>query len=149
MTCLRWSVLPNMSKVNAYHSALCIGDEEGGDLALLIVGGNCGTGKEAEVLTSRPRRTRRDQGSGDNPWRWQQLSPMQSGRPNCPGMLRLGTGRVLVVGGGGRGVRSAEILQLPRGDNDRGVWTLLRETMTQQFGKTFLVNFNCRILAFG
>ncbi len=107
MTCLRWSVQPNMSQVNAYQSALCIGDEEGGDVALLIVGGNGGTGSKAEILTSRPRRTRRDQGSGANPWRWQQLSPMQSGRPNHPGMLRLGTERVLVVGGG-RGVRSAE-----------------------------------------
>ncbi len=137
-----------MSQMNAYHSALCIGDEEGGDVALLIVGGNGGTAKEAEMLTSRPRRTRRGQGGGHNPWRWQQLSPMQTGRPNCPGMLQLGTGRVLVVGGG-RGVQSAEILQLPRGDNDRGVWTLLRETMTQQFGKAFLVNFNNRVLAFG
>ncbi len=134
-----------MAQVNAYHSALCIGDEEGGDVAILIVGGNGGTAKEAELLTSRPRRLRGDQ---DNPWRWQQLFPMQSGRPNCPGMLQLGTGRVLVVGGG-RGVRSAEILQLPWGDNDRGVWTLLRETMTQQFGKTFLVNLNNRVLAFG
>ncbi len=95
-----------MSQVNAYHSALCIGDEEGGEVAILIVGGNGGTGRDAELLTSRPRRTRRDQGGDGNPWRWQQLSPMQSGRPNCPGMLRLGTGRVL-VGGGGRGVRSA------------------------------------------
>ncbi len=148
MTCLRWSVLPNMSQVNANHSALCIGDEEGGDVALLIVGGNGGSGSEAELLTSRPRRLRRDHGSRGNPWRWQRLSPMQSGRPNHPGMLRLGKERVLVVVGG-RGVRSAEIVQLPRGDNDRGVWTLLRETMTQQFGKTFLVNFNNHVLAFG
>ncbi len=73
---------------------------------------------------------------------------MQSGRPNHPGMLRLGKERVLVVVGG-RGVLSAEIVQLPRGYNDRGVWTLLRETMTQQFGKTFLVNLNNRVLAFG
>ncbi len=51
MTCFRWSVLPNMSQVNAYHSALCIGDEEGGDVAILIVGGNGGTAKEAEMLT--------------------------------------------------------------------------------------------------
>ncbi len=136
-----------MSQANVCQSALFIGDEEGDDVAILIVGGNCGTGKEAEMLTSRPRRTRRDQGKGGNPWRWQQLSPMQMGRHGHPGMLRLGKERVLVVGSG-RG-RSAEILQLPRGDNDRGVWTLLCETMTQQFGKTFLVNFNNRILAFG
>ncbi len=147
MTCLRWSALPNMPQVNAYHSALCIADEESGDVALLIVGGNGGTAKEAEMLTSRPRRTRRGQGSGSNPWRWQQLSSMQIGRPNHPGMLRLGKERVLVVGSG-RG-RSAEILQLPRGDNDRGGWTLLRETMTQEFAKTFLANFNGHILAFG
>ncbi len=136
-----------MSHANVCQSALFIGVDECDDVAVLVVGGNCGTGKEAELLTSRPRRLRRDQGSEGNPWRWQLLSPMQSGRPNCPGMLRLGKERVLVVGSG-RG-RSAEILQLPRGDNDRGVWTLLHETMTQEFAKTFLVNFSGRILAFG
>ncbi len=136
-----------MSHANICQSALFIGVEEGDDVAVLVVGGNCGTGSEAEMLTSRPRRTRREQGKQGFPWRWQQLSPMQSGRPNHPGMLRLGKERVLVVGNG-RG-RSAEILQLPRGDNDKGVWTLLHETMTQEFAKTFLANFNGRILAFG
>ncbi len=33
------------------------GVEEGDDVAILVVGGNGGTGKEAELLTSRPRRT--------------------------------------------------------------------------------------------
>ncbi len=136
-----------MPQVNACQSALFIGDEDG-DVAVLVVGGHGGTGKEAEILTSRPRRTRRDQGSEGDPWRWQQLSPMQRGRPNRPGMLRLGKERVLVVGGS-RNIRSAEVLQLSLGDNDRGVWTLLNESLTQQFGKPFLVNFNNRILAFG
>ncbi len=137
-----------MSHANVCQAALFIGGEEGDDVVILIVGGDCGTGKEAKILTSRPRRTRGDRSNGGNQWRWQQLSPMQRGRPNRPGMLRLGKECVLVVGGS-RNIRSTEVLQLPRGDNDRGVWTLLRETMTQQFGKTFLVNFNNRILAFG
>ncbi len=134
-----------MSDANICQSALFIGDEESDDVAVLIVGGYCGTREEAEILTIRPRR---DQGSEGNPWRWQQLSPMQRERPNRPGMLRLGKERVLVFGGS-RNIRSAEILQLPRGYHDRGAWTLLRETMTQQFGKSFLVNLNNRILFFG
>ncbi len=109
-------------------------------MAVLVVGGNGGTGKEAELLTSRPRRTRRVQGNQGNPWRWQQLS--------SPGMLRLGKERVLVVGGS-RNIRSAEVLQPSYGDNDRGVWTVLNESLSQKFGKPFLVNFNKRILAFG
>ncbi len=132
-----------MPRVKACQSALFIGDEDG-DVAVLVVGGYGGTAKEAEMLTSRPRRRRRDQGNQGNPWRWQQLSPMQRERPNRPGMLRLGKERVLVVGGS-RNIRSAEVLQLLHGDNDRGVWSLLNESLTQQFGKPFLVNFNKRI----
>ncbi len=136
-----------MPQVNACQSALFIGDEDGA-VAVLVVGGNGGTGKEAELLTSSPRRTRRDRDKQGNPWRWQQLSPMQRVRPNRPGLLRLGNERVLVVGGAWRS-RTAELLQLPRSDSDRGVWTLLHETMTQEFAKTFLANSNGRILAFG
>ncbi len=44
-----------MSHANICQLALFIGDEEGDDVAVLVVGGNCGTGKEAELLTSRPR----------------------------------------------------------------------------------------------
>ncbi len=47
------------------------------------------------------------------------------------------------------GGRPAEILQLPQDDNDRGVWTLLTQQMTHGFGRTFLVNFNNRIVAVG
>ncbi len=46
-----------------------------------------------------------------------------------------------------RGSKTAEILQLPRNDNDKGVWTLLTQQMTQGFSWTFLVNFNNRIVA--
>ncbi len=64
------------------HRRYVLAMREGDDVAVLVVGGNCGTGKEAEMLTSRPSRTRRVQGNQGNPWRWQQLSR--------PGMLRLG-----------------------------------------------------------
>ncbi len=57
-----------MSHANVCQSALFIGDEEGDDVEILIVGGDCGTGKEAEILTSCPRRTR-DRSYGGNPWR--------------------------------------------------------------------------------
>ncbi len=55
----------------------------------------------------------------------------------------------MLVVGGSRNIRSAEVLQLSHGDNDRGVWTLLNESLTQRFGKPFLVNFYNSILAFG
>ncbi len=43
-----------MSQVNACQPALFMRDDDG-DVAILVVGGNGGTGKEAELLTSRPR----------------------------------------------------------------------------------------------
>ncbi len=46
-------------------------------------------------------------------------------------------------------ITAAEILQLPRGDNERGVWTLLTQEMTQYFSRTYLMNFNNRIVAVG
>ncbi len=56
---------------------------------------------------------------------------------------------MLVVGGGSSGSRTAEVLQLPHGDNDRGVWTLLTQPLSRCFYRTFLVNFNKRIVAVG
>ncbi len=57
---------------------------------------------------------------------------------------------MLVCGGGGGGwSRTAEILQLPRDDNEKGLWTLLTQEMTQYFSRTYLVNFNNRIVAVG
>ncbi len=44
---------------------------------------------------------------------------------------------------------TAEVLQLPHDDNDPGVWTLLTQPLTRGFGRTFLVNFNNRIVAVG
>ncbi len=126
-----------------FHSALFVGHEDDDDVAVLVVGGCYGTGKEAAILSSRSNKTTRDQG---NPWRWQKLSPMQIRRRLCPGMLHLGRDRVLVAGGGSR---IAEILQLPRNDNDSGVWTRLRLPLARNFLITFLANFNNRILAFG
>ncbi len=61
-------------------------------------------------------------------------------------MLLIGKDRVLVAGGRSRLV---ELLQLPLNENDRGVWTLFTQPLTQDFYATFLVNFNNRILAFG
>ncbi len=110
------------------------------------MGGYGGSGDEAALLTSRPHQTRGEQGQ----FSWQQLSPMLEKRPYRPGLLLIGRERVLVCGGGDSrgGSRTAEILQLPRDDNYRGVWTLLTQPMTQGFGTNFLVNFNNRIVAF-
>ncbi len=140
--CFRWNVLPAMPAKKFSQSALFIshGDD---DATVLVVGGCHGSGKEAAILSSRSGQPTRDQG---NPWRWQKLSPMQRSRPHCPGMLLLGRDRALVAGGGNR---SAEILHLPRGDKDKGVWTLLTQPVTQDFYTTFLANFNNRILAIG
>ncbi len=117
------------------------------DAAVLVVGGGGDNWNEAALLTNRPHQRRGEQGSGGgDPWRWQQLSPMREGRWNRPGILLLGRERVLVVGGGST---TAEILQLPHDDSDRGVWTLLTKPLTRGFEKTFLINFNNRIVAVG
>ncbi len=55
----------------------------------------------------------------------------------------------MLVCGGFLGTRTADVLQLPRNDNDRGVWTLLTKAMTPSDGETFLVNFDHRIVAVG
>ncbi len=73
---------------------------------------------------------------------------MREGRCNSPGILLLGRERVLVVGGYNE-CKTAEILQLPRDDSDRGVWTLLTQPLSQDFYRTYLVNFNNRIVALG
>ncbi len=137
-----------MSKRSYWQSALFIGTgDDDDDAAVLVVGGYGGSGDEAALLTSHPHQTRGEQGH----FSWQQLSPMQEKRPYRPGLVLLGRERVLVCGGGDSsgGSRTAEILQLPHDGNDRGVWTLLTQPMTQGFGTTFLVNFNNRIVAFG
>ncbi len=147
---LRWTVLPKMSKENWLQSALFIGNGDD-DAAVLVVGGDGGNENEAALLTNRPHQRRGQQGSGGegDPWRWQQLSPMREKRWDGPGILLLGSERVLVVGGGYNGCTTADVLQLPHDDNDRGVWTLLTQPLTRDFERTFLVNFNNRILAVG
>ncbi len=97
-----------------FHSELFVGDEGDDGVAVLVVGGCYGTGREAAILSRHSNQTTRDQA---NSWKWQKLSPMQMCRRHCPGMLLLGRDRVLVAGGGSR---IAEILQLPRDDNDSG-----------------------------
>ncbi len=131
-----------MSKVSYLQSALFIGNGDD-NAAVLVVGGVGGNENEAELLINRPHQ---QGGGGGDPWRWQQLSPMREAREYRPGILLLGRERVLVVGGGRR---TAEILQLPHDDNDRGVWTLLTQPLTRGFGRTFLVNFNNRIVGVG
>ncbi len=144
---LRWTVLPKMSKGRSLQSALCIGTGDGDDDAtLLVVGGWGGNENEAELLTNRPPQRRGEQGSGGSAWRWRQLSPMQEKRRDRPGILMLRRERVLVVGGGNN---TAEILQLPQDDNDKGVWTLLTQQMTRGFSIGFLINFNNRIVLVG
>ncbi len=126
-----------------FNSALFVGDEGNDGVAVLVVGGCYGTGKEAAILSTRSNQTTRDLG---NPWRWQKLSPMQMRRRHCPGMLLLRRDRFLVAGGGSR---TAELLHLPREDNDSGVWTRIQVPLTKNFFITFRANFNNRILAFG
>ncbi len=139
-----------MSKESCNRSALFIGNGDD-DAAVLVVGGRGSKENEVELLTNRPHQGRGEQGSGGGggAWRWQQLSPMREGRWNRPGILMLGRERVLVVGGGFWGNKTAEVLQLPHDDNDRGVWTLLTQPLSREFYGTFLVNFNNRILAVG
>ncbi len=147
--CLRWTVLPKMSKASSSQSPLFIGTREGDDDgALLVVGGSEGNQNEAALLTNRPRQRRGEQASGGSAWRWRQLSPMQESRWRRPGILLLGRDRVLVVGGAW-GNKTAEIFQLPRDDTDMGVWTLLTQQMTRDFSDNFLVNFNNRIVVVG
>ncbi len=146
---LRWTALPKMSKESCRQSALFIGNGDD-DAAVLVVGGRGGNHNEAALLTNRPHQGREEQGSGcGDPWRWQQLSPMREKRWNGPGILLLERERVLVVGDGFWGSKTAEVLQLPHNDNDRGVWTLLTQPLTRDFYGTFLVNFNNRIVAVG
>ncbi len=143
---IKWTVLPKMSKEKHLQSALFIGNGDD-DAAVVVVGGEGGNGHEAELLTNRPHQRGEEQGSGGgDPWRWRQLSPMREGRWNRPGILLLGRERVLVVGGNRK---TAEVLQLPRDDNDQGVWTLLTQPLTRGFDITFLVNFNNRIVGVG
>ncbi len=141
--CFRWALLPSMFVRKHFHSAMFVGDEDDVDVAILVVGGLGGTGKEAGLLSRRSNHASRDP---EIQWRWQQLTPMHESRSRRPGMLLLGRDRVLVAGGESR---SAEILQLPLNDNDSGVWTRIRMPLTKNFFITFLVNFNDRTLAFG
>ncbi len=52
----------------------------------------------------------------------------------------------MVVGGGSK---TAEVLQLPHDDNDRGIWTLLTQPPSRDFSIAFLINVNNRIVAVG
>ncbi len=139
-----------MCKRSNLQSAICIGNGDN-DVVVLVVGGCGGKSNEAELLSNRPYKMGVKQINRVNPWRWHKLSPMHEERPCRPGLLLLGRERVLVCGGGdsiGRN-RTAEILQLPRDDNDKGVWTLITQPMTHGFCTAFLVNFNNRIVAVG
>ncbi len=137
-----------MSKGSNFQSAIFIGTgDDDGDTAVLVVGGEGGNANEAALLTNRPHQARGEQGNRGGQWRWQQLPPMQEIRSLHPGLLLLGRGRVLVCGGGWS--TTTEILQLPRDVNEKGIWTLLTQEMTQPFLFNYLVNFDNRILAVG
>ncbi len=110
-----------MPKGSSSQAALFVGHGED-DATFLVVGGSSGTEKEVALLASRPHRTTVGQGSRDGPWRWRQLSPMWEERSCQPGLLWLGGERLRACSGGNR---TAEILQLPRDDNGKGVWTLM------------------------
>ncbi len=141
--CVRWALLPSMFARKHFHSALFVGEVDNVDASVLVVGGLGGTGKEAGLLSRGSTHASRDP---ETQWRWQRLTSMHESRSRRPGMLLLGRDRVLVAGGGSG---LAEILHLPREDNDSGVWTRIRVPLTMRFFGTFVVNFNNRILAFG
>ncbi len=141
-----------MDKKSSCQSALFIGtgDDEKDLAAVLVVGGEGGTGKGAALLTNRQHQTTAVRGNRGGHWRWQQLSPMWEKRYYQPGLLLLGGERVLVCGGGYIiGSKTAEILQLPRDDNGKGVWTLLTQKLTHGFFSTYFVKFNNRVIAVG
>ncbi len=141
-----------MSEHNFNQSALFIstGHDDDDDEAVLVVGGCGGTGKGAALLTNRLRQARGEQGNRETQWKRQPLFPMHEARPCQPGLLLLGKERVLVCGGGFISLSTtAEILQLPRADNDMGIWTLLTQPMSQGFLSTYFINFDERIVAVG
>ncbi len=128
-------------------SALVVRSYEN-DLASLVVGGLSvtATSREAEVLT---RRCGKADGTDINPWRWQLLPQTLKSRSMHPGMLLLGSGRVLVAGGWSN---TAEVLRIPQddhngGDYSRAQWTLVECPMSQEFKYTRLVTIGGRILA--
>ncbi len=123
-------------------SALFVGNDND-DMAVLVIGGFYGTGKEAGILSRRSNQVSRDP---ETPWRWREIAPMHESRRYCPGMLLLRSDRVLVAGGEGI---LAEILHLPKDDNDSGVWTRIRRPLIGNFFAASLVSLNNRILAFG
>ncbi len=132
-----------MPEGNHWHSALVIDDENDDNASVLVVGGLGGAGKEARLLSRHSNHASRDP---ETQWRWQRLTSMHESRSRRPGMLHLGGDRILVAGGDRR---SVELLRLPRGDNDRGEWTLLIQPLEKEFYTTFLVNFNNVFLAIG
>ncbi len=70
---------------------------------------------------------------------------MQGGYNFQPGMLLLAGRRVLVVGGD---CDTAEVLTLPRFDNDLGQWTVITQPMNWPFLTTHAVLHKGRILLF-
>ncbi len=140
--CVRWALLPSMFARKHCLSALFVSNDND-DVAVLVIGGFYGTGKEAAILSCCSNQVSRDP---ETPWRWREIAPMQMRRRYCPGMILLRSDHVAVAGGEGI---FAEILHLPHDDNDSGVWTRIRGPLIGHFFATSLVNFNNRILAFG
>ncbi len=118
------------------------------DLAILVVGGlsSSTSSRGAEMLT---RRYEEAEGADSSPWRWHWLPRMLKTRPWQPGMLLLGTGRVLVAGGKSN---SAEVLRIPQDDHNgddysRAQWTLVECPLSLEFKYTRLATIGGRILA--
>ncbi len=104
----------------------------------LVIGGRRGVEnlKNVEVLENKP---------GWAGWTWRKLADLNNGRW-YPGVV-LVSGRVVVVGGSPE--NSAEVLNLPKGDNDLGQWTLLSNTLNKCGQPTWLFRFAERILKLG
>ncbi len=72
------------------------------------------------------------------------------GKRLSPRATPIGGRTGIACGGSWVGTKTAEILQLPRDDNDgKGVWTLLTQQFTHVFYSSYLFKLNHRVVAVG
>ncbi len=104
----------------------------------LVIGGRYDTEnlRTVEMLDNKP---------GLVGWTWRKLADLNNGR--CYPGVALISGRVVVAGGSPE--NSIEVFNLPKGDNDLGQWTLLRNSLCKCEQSAWLFQFAGRILKLG